>query len=262
MNDSALHDSILHIRQLQHSFATTGGQLRRSLCIPELSVRRGELLVVTGPSGSGKSTLLNLIGGFLSPSSGSLLLNGKAIASPGPDRIVVFQDHAIFPWFTALQNTAYGLRGAGMPKAEAHAKALEALRMVGLDSAANLYPAELSGGMRQRVALARALALSPDILLLDEPFASVDEAGRARLRSELLHLWKRFGWTIIMVTHDLPEALMLADRIALLLPPPHGLAHIYDISHARPRNIESPFFQHLHQELFSAMKADSHDAPV
>ena len=247
-------DDLLVISGVQHHFSGRFANERPCrLFVPELRVRRGEFLVITGPSGSGKSTLLNLIGGFFLPSSGSILKNGQPITGPGPDRITVFQDHAIFPWYTALQNTAYGLRAQGLPKREAEARAMEALRMAKLEEAAHLYPSELSGGMRQRVALARALALAPDILLLDEPFASVDEASRAHLREELLRLWAQCGWTVIMVTHDLHEAVTLADRVALLHTPPRGLGQIFEIREARPRT--PSLLQHLHAEILSGLQS-------
>ena len=249
-----MNDDLLVIQQVRQSFSDPFG--KTSACcldVSELRVRRGEFFVITGPSGSGKSTLLNLIGGFLRPSEGLLLKNGKPVTGPGPDRITVFQDHAIFPWYTALENTAYGLRAQGLSKQDAETKALDALRMVRLESAAHQYPAAMSGGMRQRVALARALALAPDILLLDEPFASVDEAGRAHLREELLRLWRQFGWTIVMVTHDLHEAVTLADRIAVLHAPPKGLTHLFDIDEARPRS--ASVIDRIHQELLHAMQS-------
>ena len=245
---------ILHIRGICHTYSDAKSGRYCSLSIPELSVRRGEFLVVTGPSGSGKSTLLNLIAGFFLPSKGKVLKNGSPIAGPGPDRVMVFQDHAIFPWFTALQNAAYGLRGQGIGRKEAEQRAMEALVLTGLADAAHLYPAELSGGMRQRVALSRALAMNPDILLLDEPFASVDEAGRAHLQDELLQLWERFRWTVVMVTHDLKEAVQLADRVVMLHTPPRGMDRVFDVDIPRPRRADSPAVRTLHDSLLLALK--------
>lgn len=249
-----MNDDLLVVQQVRHHFSDSFGRLSDCcLEVPELRVRRGEFLVVTGPSGSGKSTLLNLIGGFLRPLKGLILKNGKPVTGPGPDRITVFQDHAIFPWYTALENTAYGLRAQGLSRQDAEEKAMEALRTVRLEHSAHLYPAALSGGMRQRVALARALALAPDILLLDEPFASVDETGRSHLREELLRLWHQFGWTIIMVTHDLHEAASLADRIAVLHAPPKGLTSLFDIDEARPRS--ASVIARIHQDILHAMQS-------
>lgn len=205
---------------------------REALFLQKLDVRRGEFLAVVGPSGSGKTTLINLLAGFQKPDSGTILKNGLPLPPPGPDRIPVFQMHALFPWYTAAANVAYGLRN--LPKDEVRRRVSKVLEMIGLADAANLYPAELSGGMRQRVALARAIVPKPEILLLDEPFASLDEGMRSQLYEELLRIWREYGPTIIIVTHNLLEAALLADRIALLLPPPEGLKQVFEVN--VPRN--------------------------
>ena len=182
----------------------------------DLEVRRGEFLAVVGESGCGKSTLINLIAGFIKPTFGTALVNNREITGPGPDRIVVFQDHAVFPWYTALDNVAYGLRRQGMGKIQARAEAQKVLENIGLGEFAHSYPATLSGGMRQRVALARSLVLRPEVLLLDEPFAALDMMTRERLQDELLRMWGEYGCTIVFVTHGLQEALYLADRVLVL----------------------------------------------
>ena len=248
------HD-ILQIRDICHTYSDAQSGLYCSLSIAELCVRKGEFLMVTGPSGSGKSTLLNLIAGFFLPSKGQVLKNGESIQGPGPDRFMVFQDHAVFPWLTALQNVAYGLRGHGVAKKEAEERAMEALSLVGLADSSRQLPAALSGGMRQRVALARALAMNPDILLLDEPFSSVDEAGRSKLRAEVLALWERFRWTVIMVTHDLSEAVQMGDRIVMLHSPPRGMERVFDLRHIpRPRREDDAEVQDMRRALFWALK--------
>jgi NitT/TauT family transport system ATP-binding protein len=201
----------------------------------DLDLAPGEFLAVVGPSGSGKTTLLDLVAGFTAPTSGALTLRGRPVTGPGPDRAVVFQDHAVFPWYTALGNVAYGLRRQGVPRPEARRRAQEALAQVGLAGFAHAYPATLSGGMRQRVALARALVLQPDLLLLDEPFASLDQANRQRLQDELLSLWQRHGWAVIFVTHALAEAVYLSDRIVALQRPPLGLCACVSVDLPRPR---------------------------
>lgn len=201
----------------------------------ELMVRKGEFVVIIGPSGCGKSTLIDLIAGFIEPTSGTILADGVPLAGPGPDRVVVFQDHAVFPWYTAVGNVAYGLRRQGVPKPEADERAMEALRKVGLGDFVHAYPATLSGGMRQRVALARALILRPRVLLLDEPFAALDAITRVRLQDELIALWREFGWTVVFVTHTLSEAVYLADRVVVLDRPPVGTRVIEIIVLPRPR---------------------------
>ncbi|MDY0227704.1 MAG: ABC transporter ATP-binding protein [Desulfomicrobium apsheronum] len=206
----------------------------------DLEIRRGEFVAVVGPSGCGKSTLIDLLAGFTRPTSGTILANGRLVRGPGPERVVVFQDHAVFPWYTALGNVAYGLRRQGVPRREAERHAREALVRVGLGDFVNAYPAALSGGMRQRVALARALVLRPAILLLDEPFAALDAVARARLQDELSALWQEFGWTVVFVTHTLAEAVYLADRVIVLERPPVGLCAVESIVLPRPRHRRDP----------------------
>lgn len=202
----------------------------------DLTVRRGELVAIVGPSGCGKSTLIDLVAGFTHPTSGAITAMGQPVRGPGPERVVVFQDQAIFPWYTALGNVAYGLRRQGVSRQAARLRAHEALARVGLEDFAHAYPSTLSGGMRQRVALARALILRPDILLLDEPFAALDTRTRFRLQDELVVLWRDFGWTVVFVTHTLAEAVYLADRVIVLDRPPVGLHKIESIDLPRPRD--------------------------
>lgn len=223
-----------------------------------LSIRSGEFVAVVGPSGCGKSTLIDLIAGFSLPTTGKLLAQGKAITGPGPERVVVFQDHAVFPWYTALGNVAYGLRRQGMSRCEARERAYEALNRVGLAEFAYAYPATLSGGMRQRVALARALVLRPRILLLDEPFASLDANTRARLQDELIDLRREYGWTVLFVTHTLSEALYLADRVVVLDRPPIGLRGIETVDLAHPRHRHDPRLAQQ-RELLQAYLGNSLD---
>ncbi len=251
---------ILYLSGIRHIFPdpATGGN-REVLRISELRVHCGEFLTVLGPSGGGKSTLLNLIAGFFPPSEGSIVKNKHIVCGPGPDRVLVFQDHAVFPWYTALENAAYGLRGQKYSRTKAREKALEALRLVGLADFAQAYPTTLSGGMRQRVALARALALQPDILLLDEPFASLDAATRTRLQDELLHLRNLWDSTIIMVTRSPDEAVYLADRVALLHPPPRGLDRIFSVHVPRPRNRYDPALKTLTEQVMQHLHAEHSD---
>jgi NitT/TauT family transport system ATP-binding protein len=181
-----------------------------------LDVQQGDFVSVVGPSGCGKTTILNMVAGFIPHSGGEMLLNGKAISGPGPERGVVFQSFALFPWKTVLDNVGFGPKMRGVPKAERDKIAHEYLALAGLSHAANRYPNELSGGMQQRVGVVRALANNPEVLLMDEPFASVDAQTRMTLQEELTRIWQARRPTVIFVTHDVAEAVFLANRVVVL----------------------------------------------
>jgi NitT/TauT family transport system ATP-binding protein len=181
-----------------------------------LDVQQGDFISVVGPSGCGKTTILNMVAGFIPHSGGEMLLNGKAISGPGPERGVVFQSFALFPWKTVLDNVGFGPKMRGVPKAERDKIAHEYLALAGLSHAANRYPNELSGGMQQRVGVVRALANNPEVLLMDEPFASVDAQTRMTLQEELTRIWQARKPTVIFVTHDVAEAVFLANRVVVL----------------------------------------------
>lgn len=181
-----------------------------------LEVQQGEFVSLVGPSGCGKTTILNMVAGFIPHSGGEILLNGKAINGPGPERGVVFQSFALFPWKTVLDNVGFGPKMRGVPKAERDKIAREYLALAGLSHAANRYPNELSGGMQQRVGVVRALANNPEVLLMDEPFASVDAQTRMTLQEELTRIWEERRPTVIFITHDVPEAVFLANRVVVL----------------------------------------------
>ena len=181
-----------------------------------LSVSPGEFVSVVGPSGCGKTTLLNVIAGFLPESGGSILVDGRPISGPGPDRGVVFQSFALFPWKTVLDNVGFGPKMRGVGREARDAIAMEYLQLAGLAHAADRYPAELSGGMQQRVGVVRALANEPDVLLMDEPFASVDAQTRLTLQEELIRIWLDRRTTVLFITHDVPEAVFLANRVVVL----------------------------------------------
>ncbi len=181
-----------------------------------LDVDKGEFVSVVGPSGCGKTTILNMIAGFIPYSGGEILLNDKPIDGPGPERGVVFQSFALFPWKTVLDNVGFGPKMRGVAKAERDRIAHEYLALAGLTHAANRYPNELSGGMQQRVGVVRALANHPDVLLMDEPFASVDAQTRMTLQEELTRIWQERRPTVIFITHDVPEAVFLANRVVVL----------------------------------------------
>lgn len=197
-------------------------------------VARGEKFVVIGPSGCGKTTLLKAIGGFLRPRGGRLEIEGRPIAEPGPDRMVVFQDFdQLFPWHTIRGNVAYALRVTkGMRKEEALARADAVLELVGIGIASNRYPHQLSGGMKQRAAIARAIALEPTLLLLDEPFGALDAITRTRMQRELLSIHQRVGLTIVLITHSIEEAAMIGDRVLVLSRGPGHVRRIVDVKEA------------------------------
>ena len=222
------------------------------------TLEKSEFLCLLGPSGCGKSTLLNIIAGFLTPTTGQILIGGKPVRGQGTDRGVVFQDFAqLFPWRTALGNVAFGLEMKGVPKAERDEIALKQLDLVKLAKFANSYPHHLSGGMQQRVAIARALAAEPRVLLLDEPFSSVDALTRIELHELLLGLWTQAGFTVVLVTHDVDEAVYLSDRIALLGRRPAEVAEVFTNPLSRPRDPvesrEDPRFLDLRHELLSRL---------
>ena len=194
-----------------------------------LSVREGEFMVLVGPSGCGKSTLIDLLGGLSQPSSGQILLDGAPISGPGLNRGIVFQQYALFPWRTALENVEFGLEAKGVSKAERRDVARGHLSMVGLSGFEDRFPHELSGGMKQRVAIARSLAYAPEVLLMDEPFAALDAQTRETLQIELLRIWEKSRTTILFITHGIDEAVCLGQRIAVMTSRPGRIKQIVDV---------------------------------
>lgn len=200
-----------------------------------LSVLADEFLCVVGPSGCGKSTLIAAIAGFLKPTAGDLTLDGRRIEGPGADRGVVFQEYALLPWMTVLDNVALGPKLKGVAKIERHEKARHYLAMANLSEAALKFPHELSGGMKQRTAVARTLANEPEVMLMDEPFAAIDAQTRMTLQEELLRIWAKARITVLFVTHSVEEACFLGDRVAVLSPGPGHVKEIVEIPIARER---------------------------
>lgn len=201
-----------------------------------LDIATGEFITLVGPSGCGKSTLLNLIGGLLMPSSGQILVDGKAVTGPGPDRGVIFQQYALFPWLTAQQNVEFGLRLQGLGASERAERARHYLRLVGLQDFASALPKELSGGMKQRCAIARAYAVNPSLLLMDEPFGALDALTRVQMQDELLDTWQQERKTVVFITHDVDEAVYLASRVVVMSPRPGRISEIVDVPLPYPRN--------------------------
>lgn len=211
---------------------------------------RREFLSVIGPSGCGKSTLIRILSGLESCSSGKVKLDGMIVEQPGPERGMVFQGYTLFPWLTVKKNVMFGLEVAGKSQSNATSEALQWLEMVGLESYADHYPSQLSGGMQQRVAIARALANQPRVLLMDEPFGALDAQTRARMQSYLLQIWRNVDITIIFITHDLDEAVYLSDRILVLDANPGRVRELIEVPVPQPRSVQ----QHLSPE-FLATKA-------
>jgi NitT/TauT family transport system ATP-binding protein len=215
-------------------------------------VEQGEFCTILGPSGCGKSTIISLIAGFIPVTSGKVLVNGAIVTKPGPDRVVVSQDYSLFAWKTVRANVEFGLKARRIPRAERQMLVQHYLALVHLTTFADRYPAELSGGMRQRGALARALAVEPACLLLDEPLAALDMQMRQALQDELLAIWRQTRHTVVMVTHDLDEALYLSDRVLVMGPRPGHVHTIIPVPFSRPRRPElrlTDAFQALKREV-------------
>jgi NitT/TauT family transport system ATP-binding protein len=233
-----LEKTALSIVAVGKSFATPTGEIA-ALDEVSFDVRPGEFLSVIGPSGCGKSTLFNIIGGLLVADRGQVLMDGKEAVS-GPRRMIgmVFQEESTFPWRTTLENVAFPLQAAGMPKRERHERARALIKLVGLEGFESYYPSELSGGMRQRTAIARTLAFRPRILLMDEPFASLDEQTRLLLGDKVLQIQQQLQQTTLLITHNLTEAVQLSDRVVVMSYRPGRVKRIVPIDLPRPRSSE------------------------
>ena len=219
-----------------------------------LDIKENEFICVVGPSGCGKSTLLNIIAGLLEPTSGAVYLDGKKIEGTGVERGVVFQGYALFPWRTVLKNVMFGLEMKRMPKDQAEKIAKKYIKAVGLEGFEHAYPKELSGGMRQRVAIARAYAADPEVLLLDEPFGALDAQTRVQLQSELLNTWEHEKKTCFFITHDVDEAIILAQRVIIMSARPGRIKRIVDIDIPYPRTQATktdPRFLELKTEIWN-----------
>ena len=215
------------------------------------SVARGEFMAMIGPSGCGKSTLLTMLAGYLRPSLGTISVDGEGVTRPGRDRVMVFQQPSLFPWLTARDNVAFGLklranRQAGRDVAEA---VRDALKLVQLEGFETHYPAELSGGMRQRLEIARALAVDPAVMLMDEPLGALDALTRRTMQREVLRIWEQTRKTILFVTHDIDEALLMADRVLVMSPRPSSIREAITVDLARPRRRDDPRFAALAAHL-------------
>jgi len=255
-------------------FAGTAGAATIAVQDFTLDIAQGEFLVIVGPSGCGKTTVLNLLAGLEQPTEGTVAIDGRAITGPGPDRGVMFQDYALFPWHTVQGNVEFGLRygpaGDGLDRAARDARVQSTLELVGLAGAAAKYPHQLSGGMRQRVALARLIANEPQVLLMDEPLAALDAQTRLILQDELLRIWGQdrppaARRTAVFITHAIDEAVFLADRIAVMTSHPGRLKAVIDVPLPRPRGDATraaPQFQALCQHIWSLIRDEAYRATV
>ena len=215
----------------------------------DLTVAPGEFVCLLGPSGCGKSTLLNAIAGFAPPTAGHIAIDDRTVTAPGPDRGMVFQEYALFPWMTVFDNVAFGLELKKLPRATVRERVAALLRQLSLHEFHDRFPKDLSGGMRQRVAIARVLALDSPILLMDEPFGALDALTRRSLQDELLRIWAEFRKTIVFVTHGIEESLYLADRVIVLTYRPGTVKAIVPVALPRPRDVSSPAFNDLKRTL-------------
>lgn len=243
----------IEIRKVSLQFAATGRS--ESLLVLDnvsVDVRENEVVCVMGPSGCGKTTLLSVVAGLRAPSGGELLIGGRPISGPGPDRAVVFQADAVFPWMTVEDNIAYSPRAQGKSAAETTRIVDRYLDLVNLTAFRHHWPRQLSGGMRKRVDVARAYAANPDVLLMDEPFGALDIMTKERLHVELQRLWLQEPHTMLFITHDLEEALFIGDRVVVMSPRPGRVDSVYEVPFSRPRDLSikmTPAFVALRKEI-------------
>lgn len=241
----------------------SGADAHKAVSTTSLDIAAGEFVCILGPSGCGKSTLLNAIAGYVNPTEGEVLLDGEKITAPGLDRGMVFQQYSLLPWKTVYENVAFGPKMAGHSRTEAGSIANTFLGLVGLKKFGDRYPAELSGGMQQRVGIARALANYPSVLLMDEPFGALDAQTRLMMQESLLDIWKKFGTTVVFVTHDVDEAVFLADRVLIMSAAPGRIIEDVRISLPRPRSTDmasTPEYIQARQFCLDTIKAESRKA--
>ncbi|MGO0793123.1 ABC transporter ATP-binding protein [Herbaspirillum seropedicae] len=243
----------------------TGAQRFTALQDVSLSIAPGEFVCVLGPSGCGKSTLLGALAGHLQPSAGQLSVDGQAVRGPHPERGLVFQQHTLFPWQRVIDNVAFGLKMQGLSRRERHRKARELLSLVGLAGFEQSYPSQLSGGMQQRVEIARVLINQPRVLLMDEPFGALDAQTRLKMQELLLEVWAEIRTTLLFITHDIDEALFLADRILVMSPRPGRIIEELVIDFPRPRGpqlVTSPRFTELKRHCLALLHPEARVQPL
>jgi len=247
-----MKDAVISIRNLSMRFP--GKRAGEEIAVLEnvnAGVARGEFVCIVGPSGCGKSTLLNIVAGFLEATSGEILVEGLPVRRPDPRRIFVFQENGVFPWLNVHENVGFGLRQ--QTRSERDRIIGRYIDMVGLGGFENAYPHELSGGMRQRVEIARALAANPDIIYMDEPFGALDFLTRLKMRTDLVRIWQSEKKTILFVTHDIEEAVQLADRVLIMTARPATIQEVVDVDLPRPRHLDSPGYLEKRDRIFQLM---------
>jgi NitT/TauT family transport system ATP-binding protein len=254
--------SLLTIDSLTQSYVDPyPGGVTEAIGDVTLEIGDGEFVALLGPSGCGKTTVLNVVAGFIEASGGTVAVGGTPVRGPGPDRGVVFQDFALFPWLTVESNVAFGLKMQGVPRAERRERAGKMLELVGLDGFGAKYPHELSGGMRQRAGVARVLVTDPSMMLMDEPFASIDAQTRRQLQQEVLRIWDASRPTVLFVTHDVDEAIFMADRVVVLSGRPSNVVADIRVPLERPRtwrDVQSdPAFIDLRDELLTMLGVET-----
>jgi NitT/TauT family transport system ATP-binding protein len=253
--DQREHAATAHVEVAGVSKQYDGqGQIVQALRNVSFDVERGEFVCIVGPSGSGKTTLFRIIGGLEPPTTGEVVLNGTPVSEPRPDMGIVFQEYHLFPWRTVRENIAFGLEKQDLLPAERRDRVESLLALVGLDEFGEAYPKELSGGMKQRVGIARALAVDPELLLMDEPFGAVDAQTRTDLQNELLELWQETEKTVLFVTHDVQEAVKLADRVVVMGADPGRVQETVDIDLERPRSRSDPGFGTYYEEILELIR--------
>jgi NitT/TauT family transport system ATP-binding protein len=247
------------IDRVSHEYRPARGRPVLALDDVSLSVRDREFLALLGPSGCGKSTLLYLVGGFLPVEAGTILVEDRPIAGPGPDRGIVFQHFALFPWKTVMQNVLYGLEKQALTREARLARAREFIELVGLAGFEDSYPSQLSGGMKQRAAIARTLAIDPRVLLMDEPFGALDAQTRSLMQDELLRIWQRSRKTVIFVTHDVQEAVFLAERIAVMSARPGRVKEIVEVGFDKndPDLMRTPQFLEMVDHVWNLVRSEA-----
>jgi len=241
-------------RNVSMLYETTAGKAVWALNDVSLDIERGEFVCAVGPSGCGKTSLLNIFAGFLFPTTGDVRVDGRPIDGPDPERGVIFQDYALFPWLSVRANVEFGLRHRGMDRAERRRRAERYLAVVGLTAAADRYPFELSGGMKQRVAVARALVNHPQLLLMDEPFAAVDAMTRTGLQDELVRVWEQERCACFLITHSIAEAVYLGQRLVVMSPNPGRIKSVLRFKAPYPRDRGSAEFREAVAEVTAAME--------
>ncbi|MBI1805526.1 MAG: ABC transporter ATP-binding protein [Ignavibacteria bacterium] len=245
----------IHLRDLGMTFDGKGnGTSIRVFERITLEAREGEFVCIVGPSGCGKTTLLNIIAGFVKATEGDVLIDGSPVHGPDRRRVFIFQECGIFPWLTVEQNIGFGIMDRSRREQKEHID--HYITMVGLTGFGNAYPSELSGGMRQRVEIARALVSNPDVLYMDEPFGALDYFTRLRMRAELISIWEREKKTILFVTHDVEEAVQLADRVVVMSRRPATIRTVIDVRLPRPRDLDSLHYIEVRNKIFEAMGLD------